>query len=174
MADMILPDLNAWIGAHYVKQGRILILLESTYGEADATQRGDVLAWVNGGTDRTFEALYRSGATPGESRLQLFDRFACMNLVPEPLGATNDSKVTDAQLRAAVATLSARLDRLNPAVAWIASKRILPFVKPLLAARTVLDANCVTKHPSREDTSELVAVWNHCWFLAEAKRGQIP
>jgi hypothetical protein len=106
-------------------------------GAADATQRSDVLTWIAGGTDATFSRLWRvlgySGTTQQrESRFELFSRFACMNLVEQPLGPTNRIKANDEQLREAAGTLFARLATLQPRTVWIASKRAVPFAVPVV------------------------------------------
>ena len=70
-----------------------------------------------------------------------------MNLVPEPIGESNEKKVTVAQLRAGAATLTERLEELRPRVVWVASKAAAKFAKPVVesfGARAIF-----TNHPSR-------------------------
>ena len=155
-----MPELNAWIGARYAECGRILILLESTYGEPGARQDSDVVAWGAGGVDRTFEAIHRSCATKSDARLDFFNSLACINLVPDAIGPTNDRKVTDAQLRTGAATLLERLRELRPRVVWIASARARKYAVPVVeafGARIV-----VSNHPSRARSSVLRAAWEDC------------
>ena len=71
-----VSQLNAWVGSDYDAGGRLLILLESTWG--GGTQKEDVLSWAAGGLDATFSRMYRVLAAPGEGRLDFFNRFACM------------------------------------------------------------------------------------------------
>ncbi len=137
--------VNAWMGQRYAACGRVLLLLESTYGEPSATQHGDVLAWAEGGMDRTFSRLHRACAEPEESRLDFFNRFACMNMVPEPLGKSNAIKVNDRQLRAGAATLAKRLKVLRPRAVWVATKRAAPFAVPVIESFGALAI--VTAHP---------------------------
>src|SRR5262249_14813222 len=119
--------LNAWIGARYAECGRAVLLLQSTWGAVVSPQREDVRWFIEGGRDATFGRLHRTCAGRGESRLDFFNRFACMNLYEPPVGPANESKVTDEQLRAGAATLFARLTKLRPRTVWIASKRAAPF-----------------------------------------------
>jgi hypothetical protein len=155
-----IMEINAWVGARYEEGGRVLVLLESTYGQAGVQQRDDVLAWAKGGQDRTFEALYRACAADGESRLAFFDLVACMNLVPDAIGSTNDHKVTDALLRAGAASLDARLQLLKPSVVWIASVRSQPHALSIVqrfGARAVWSI-----HPARAPRAILRAAWEKC------------
>lgn len=152
--------INAWIGARYAQYGRVLILLESTYGEPGARQHDDVLAWARGGVDRTFEAIYRSCANDGDDRLEFFNLLACINLVPDAIGPTNDHKVTEALLRSGAATLQERLRELQPRVVWVASARVQPYALPVIKAlgmRSVL-----SNHPSRATGPALRAAWDTC------------
>jgi hypothetical protein len=55
-----------------------------------------------------------------------------MNLVPDSLGATNETKVTTAQLRSGASTLLERLNWLTPKAVWIASKKAAPFGEPVV------------------------------------------
>jgi len=125
-----VSQLNAWVGSDYDAGGRLLILLESTWG--GGTQKEDVLSWAAGGLDATFSRMYRVLAAPGEGRLDFFNRFACMNLVPDSLGPTTESKVTTAQLRQGASTLLERLELLKPRAIWVASKKAGPFAVPIV------------------------------------------
>lgn len=76
--------------------------------------------------------MHRVLADSGESRLEFFQRFACMNLVADSLGPTNATKVSQAQLRQGAATLLERLEQLSPSAVWVASKRAAPFAVPIV------------------------------------------
>jgi hypothetical protein len=159
--DMNECELNAWIGSRYEECGRVLILLESTYGNPHATQRGDVLAWASGSKDPTFQKIWKANAQTDESRLDLFNRLACMNLWPEPIGANNQVKVSEAQLRLGARTLVARLDLITPEVIWIASKRAADSAKSVLQdypAKRIIE----TRHPSRASYECLRNAWDDC------------
>jgi hypothetical protein len=117
-----------------------------------------------GWRDRTLDALYRTSPHAQDSRRAVFERIAFMNLVPENLGATNDVKVTDAQLRAGAATLSDRLHHIRPRVIWLASKRIQRFALPIALAYGAIVVR--SKHPSRASNIDLALAWSDCWASA--------
>jgi hypothetical protein len=156
--------MKAWVGTRYPECGRVLILLESTYGAPDATQHGDVEDWIATGNDATFSRLHRVLAEAGESRRAFFDRFACMNVVDEPIGATNASKVTPAQLRAGAATLPQRLHRLAPRTVWLATKRARDYAAPHITARLIATSHPL--YPANISDARLREAW------AEVNRGR--
>lgn len=158
-ANLTDPDLNAWIGARYEECGRVLILLESTHGAPGAQQRDDVLYWANGGSDPTFQKLYDACAVEGESRLEYFNRFACMNLVPEAIGPTNATKVRAMQLKEGARTLPERLRTLSPRVVWIASKAAQKYASQIAEAQGVVVV--LSDHPKawHSDLKFLQMAW---------------
>ncbi len=152
---MTISGLNAWIGTRYGACNSILILLESTYGSV--SQHSDVMAWINGAKDATFEKLYRGCASASEGRLAWIDGVACMNLVPDAVGESNGSKVTAAQLRSGAATLRERLDHIKPRVVWIASANAMPYALPVVETYGVRIVKTI--HPSRAPYVALLAAW---------------
>lgn len=124
------PTVNAWIGARYAECGRMLLVMESAYGEA--RQHDDVEWWINGGSDATFSRLHSVLALPGESRRGLFDRLACMNVIEHSVGPDSSHKARPRDFRIGAATLRARLEILRPRGVWLASKASAPYATPVL------------------------------------------
>jgi len=139
--------------------GRVLILLESTHGAPGAQQQDDVLYWVRGGSDPTFQRIYGACAIQGESRLEFFDQFACMNLVPEAIGPTNTTKVKAVQLKEGARTLPERLQTLCPRVVWIASKAVQKYASQIVETQGAVVV--LSDHPKawHSDLKFLQVAW---------------
>ena len=163
--------MNIWRGANYAANGRVLLMLESTYGMVDANGvqmqddeyfrhwnvRHREPAWW----DPTFNNLYAACAQPGESRLDWLNKIAFFNLWPYNIGATNSVKVTDAQLRQGAATLPERLAAVAPRVVWIASMRVQRVPGVLAAIRAAGAHPVLSVHPAswHGPVPKLTAAW---------------